>query len=139
MEQKAVVKRIVAPGVAQVSLMRQLECGLSCKSCEGCPQKPKDEILSLADNPLDAIVGDVVRVHSTSGSSIGIAALVYLVPCVTLVLGYLLAAWIGLGEGLSVVAAFAGLLFGFVPAILLDRAIARRGRPEFTIVSIEEE
>ena len=139
MEQKAVVKRIVAPGVAQVSLMRQLECGLSCKSCEGCPQKPKEEILSLADNSVDAAVGDVVRVRPTSGSSIGIAALVYVVPCVALVLGYLLGAWLGLGEGLSVAAAFAGLLFGFVPAVILDRAIARRGRPEFTIVSIEEE
>ncbi len=139
MEQKAVVKRIVAPGVAQVSLMRQLECGLSCKSCEGCPQRPKDEIFSLADNSVDAAVGDVVRVRSNSGSSIGIAALVYLVPCVTLVLGYLLGAGLGLGEGLSVAAAFAGLLLGFVPAVLLDRAVARRGRPEFTIVSIEEE
>ena len=139
MEQKAVVRRIVSPGVAQGSLMRQLECGLSCKSCEGCPQKPRDEILSLADNCVDAAVGNVVRVRPTSGNSIGIAALVYLVPCVTLVLGYLLGARLGLGEGLSVAAAFAGLLLGFVPAVLLDRAIARQGRPEFTIVSIEEE
>ena len=139
MEQKAVVKRIVAPGIAQVSLMRQLECGLSCKSCEGCPQKPKDEILSLADNSLNARTGQVVRVQSNSGSSIGIAALVYLVPCILLVLGYLLGAWLGLGEGLCIAAAFAGLLLGFVPAVILDRVIARRGKPEFTIIAIEEE
>ncbi len=139
MEQKAVVKRILSAQTAQVSLMRQLECGLSCKSCEGCPQKPKDEILSTAENPVGAVVGDVVRVQSNSGSAIGIAALVYLVPCVMLVLGYLLGARLGLGEGGSVAAAFAGLLLGFVPAVLLDRTIARRGRPEFTIVAIEEE
>lgn len=139
MEQKAVVKRIVAAGIAQVSLMRQLECGLSCKSCEGCPQKPKDEILSLADNAVNAQIGQVVRVQSNSGSAIGIAALVYLVPCVLLVLGYLLGAWLGLGEGLCIVTAFAGLLLGFVPAVILDRVIAHRGKPEFTIIAIEEE
>ena len=139
MEQKAVVKRILSAQTAQVSLMRQLECGLSCKSCEGCPQKPKDEILSTAENLVGAAVGDVVRVQSNSGSAIGIAALVYLVPCIMLVLGYLLGAYLGLGEGGCVTAAFAGLLVGFAPAVLLDRAIARRGKPEFTIVAIEEE
>ncbi len=136
MVQTAIVKRIAAPGVAEVSLMRQLECGLSCKSCEGCPQKPKDEILALADNAVDARVGDVVEVESNSGSAIGIAALVYLVPCIGLVLGYLLGAWLGLGEGLCVLLAFAGLFVGFVPALLLNRAIIKRDKPEFTIVRV---
>ncbi len=139
MDQKAVVKCVVSPHTAQVSLMRQLECGLSCKSCEGCPQRPRDEILSLAENAVGAKTGDVVRVRSNSGSAIGIAALVYLLPCATLAAGYLLGMRLGLGEGLSVVAAFAGLLAGFAPAVMLDRALARRGRPEFTIVAIEEE
>jgi len=116
--------------------MRQLECGLSCKSCEGCPQKPTDEILALAENAVGAGPGDVVEVQSNSGNAIGIAALVYLVPCVFLVLGYLLGAGLGLGEGLCVLAAFLGLFVGFVPALLLNRAIARREKPEFTILRI---
>lgn len=136
MVQTAVVKRIASPGVAEVSLMRQMECGLSCKSCEGCPQKPKDEILALADNTVDAAVGDVVEVESNSGSAIGIAALVYLVPCVGLALGYLLGVWLGLGEGLCVLLAFAGLLVGFAPALLLDRAIIKQDKPEFTILRV---
>ena len=136
MVQTAVVKRIVSPAVAEVSLMRQLECGLSCKSCEGCPQKPTDEILALAENTAEAAVGDVVEVESNSGSAIGIAALVYLVPCIFLILGYLLGTWLGLAEGLCVLLAFAGLFAGFVPALLLNRAIAGRSRPEFTIVRV---
>lgn len=136
MVQTAVVKRIISEHVAEVSLMRQLECGLSCKSCEGCPQKPKDEILARAENTAGACAGDVVEVESNSGSAIGIAALVYLVPCAFLVIGYLLGAWMGFGEGLCVLAAFAGLFLGFVPALLLNRAIVKRGKPEFTILRI---
>lgn len=136
MVQTAVVKRIISEHVAEVSLMRQLECGLNCKSCEGCPQKPKDEILALAENTVNAFVGDVVEVESNSGSAIGIAALVYLVPCVFLVLGYVLGAWLGLGEGLCVLAAFVGSFVGFAPALLLNRAIMKRGKPEFTILRI---
>jgi len=136
MIQTAVVKRILSSGAAEISLMRQLECGLSCKSCEGCPQKPTDEILALAENAVGAGPGDVVEVQSNSGNAIGIAALVYLVPCVFLVLGYLLGAGLGLGEGLCVLAAFLGLFVGFVPALLLNRAIARREKPEFTILRI---
>ena len=136
MIQTAVVKRILFSGTAEISLMRQLECGLSCKSCEGCPQKPKEEIFALAENPVEAQVGDVVEVESTSGSAIGIAALVYLVPCLFLVLGYLAGARLGLTEGLCVLAAFAGLFVGFLPALLLNRMLTKRGRPEFTILRV---
>lgn len=134
MVQTAIVKRIVSAQVAQVSLMRQLECGLSCKSCEGCPQKPKDEILALAENAVQAQVGDVVEVESNSGNAIGIAMLVYLVPCIFLILGYLLGAWLGLTEGLCVLLAFIGLFIGFAPALLLNRAIVKRDKPEFRIL-----
>ena len=48
MSQNAIVKKVVHPGVVEVSLMRQMECSLSCSSCEGCPQRPKEEILALA-------------------------------------------------------------------------------------------
>ena len=136
MIQTAVVKRILSPGLAEISLMRRLECGLNCKSCEGCPQKPTDEILAVADNAGNVKAGDVVEVESNSGSAIGIAALVYLVPCIFLILGYLLGARLGLSEGLCVLLAFVGLAVGFVPALLLNRAIAQRGKPEFTILRI---
>lgn len=136
MIQTAVVKRILSSGTAEISLMRQLECGLSCKSCEGCPQKPKDEVLAVAENSAGAKPGDVVEVQSNSGNAIGIAALVYLVPCVFLVLGYLLGSGLGFGEGLCVLIAFAGLFIGFVPALLLNRAIVRGGKPEFTILRV---
>ena len=134
MSQNAIVKKIVGEGVAEISLMRQLECGLSCKSCEGCPQKPKEEILALANNPIGAVPGDWVEVELASGSAIGVAALVYLVPCVTLLGGYLVGQGLGLGEGASVGLGAVGLLLGFLPAIWLNRRIVRRSAPEFSIL-----
>lgn len=138
MVQTAIVKRIVSADVAEISLMRQLECGLSCKSCEGCPQKPKDEIFALADNTVGAAVGSVVEVESNSGNAIGIAALVYLVPIIGLILGYLAGSLLALSEGLCVLCSFGGLLVGAAPALLLDRALGKRAKPEFTILRVRE-
>ena len=71
MSQNAIVKKVVHPGVVEVSLMRQMECGLSCSSCEGCPQRPKEEILALASDPQGgAKPGDWVEVEPASGSAI---------------------------------------------------------------------
>ena len=37
MVQNAIVKKIVGEGVAEVSLLRQMECGLHCDgACAGC-------------------------------------------------------------------------------------------------------
>ena len=78
MSQNAIVKKVVHPGVVEVSLMRQMECGLSCSSCEGCPQRPKEEILALASDPQGgAKPGDWVEVEPASGSAIGFALLVF--------------------------------------------------------------
>ena len=124
MSQNAIVKKVVHPGVVEVSLMRQMECGLSCSSCEGCPQRPKEEILALA----------WVEVEPASGSAIGFALLVFFLPCVFLLGGYLIGRLLGLGDGGSIGMAAAGLVLGFVPAVLINRTITRRKTPEFTVL-----
>ena len=48
MVQNAIVKQRIGEGVVQVSLLRQMECGLHCDgACAGCTQKPTQEILAL--------------------------------------------------------------------------------------------
>ena len=129
MNQSAIVKKEVRAGVVEVSLLRQVECGLSCGGdCAGCMQKPKGEILALASNPIGAKPGERVEVEATSGSSIGIALLIFAIPCVFLVLGYLLGKALGMGEMPL------GLVVGFLPAVLVNRAVTRRQEPEFTIL-----
>ena len=135
MVQNAVVKKIMGQDVAQVSLLRQMECGLHCDgACAGCTQQPKEEILALASNPIGARPGDIVEVEPSSGHNIGLSVVVFGLPCVGLAAGYVVGQALGLGEGLSLLGAAAGLLVGFLPAVLLNRRITRSQTPEFQIL-----
>lgn len=134
MSQNAIVKKVVHPGVVEVSLMRQMECGLSCSSCEGCPQRPKEEILALASDPQGGAKRGLGGGGPASGSAIGFALLVFFLPCVFLLGGYLIGRLLGLGDGGSIGMAAAGLVLGFVPAVLINRTITRRKTPEFTVL-----
>lgn len=132
MSQNAIVKNIVSKDVAEISLLRQLDCK-NCDNCGICSQKPGTELLALASNAIGAQKGDVVEVDSVAGSSIGVAVIVYVIPCVFLMLGYFLGQALGLGEMASVGVGAIGILVGFLPAVLLNRAITRRKSPEFII------
>ena len=90
MVQSAIVKKQIKEGVVEVSLLRQVECGLSCGgNCAGCMQKPQGELLALASDPIGTKPGERVEVEPSAGHSIGLSALVFGVPCIFLALGYL--------------------------------------------------
>ena len=134
MSQNAIVKKIVSDGVAQVSLLRQLDCK-NCDNCGICTQKPETELLAFASNTIGAHEGDIVEVESVAGSSIGVAVIVYVLPCVFLLLGYCLGQAMGLSELASIGGGALGVLVGFLPAILWNRVITKRNKPEFVILS----
>ena len=135
MVQSAIVKKQVRDGVVEVSLLRQVECGLSCNgNCAGCMQKPQGALLALASDPIGTRPGERVEVEPSAGHSIGLSALVFGVPCVFLALGYLLGAALGLGELPSVGMAAIGLVVGFLPAVWVNRRITRSRTPEFVIL-----
>ena len=135
MVQNAIVKKIVREGVAEVSLLRQMECGLHCDgACAGCSAKPPQEILALATNGINAQPGDFVEVEPSGGRNISTSVAVFLLPCLGLALGYGLGMNVlGLSEITALATAALGLAAGFVPALLMDRAIARSRDPEFAI------
>ena len=135
MSQNAIVKKVVQPRVGEVSLRRQLQGGLSCACCEGRPQLILVELLALASDPQGgAKPGDWVEVEPASGSALGFALLVFFLPCDFLLGGYLIGRLLGLGDGGSIGMAAAGLVLGFVPAVLINRTITRRKTPEFTVL-----
>ena len=136
MVQNAIVKKIVREGVAEVSLLRQMECGLHCDgACAGCSAKPPQEILALATNAIGAKPGDFVEVEPAGGRSISTSVAVFLLPCVGLGVGYALGMnAFHLSELTALATAALGLAAGFVPAVLMDRAISRSAAPEFAIL-----
>ena len=136
MVQNAIVKKIVRDGVAEVSLLRQMECGLHCDgACAGCTAKPPQEILALAANPIGVQPGDVVEVEPSIGHNIGTSVVVFLLPCVGLGVGYVLGqSLLQLGDLAAMGTAVLGLAVGFLPAFLLNRAMTRNQAPEFSIL-----
>ena len=136
MVQNAIVKRIVSDGVAEVSLLRQMECGLHCDgACEGCGQKPTEDILAMANNEIGAKPGDIVEVEPASGHNISASVIVFLLPCIGLGAGYVLGqALLNLSELAAMGTAFLGLVVGFLPAYLLNRSMTRSQAPEFNIL-----
>lgn len=136
MVQNAIVKQLVGEGMAQVSLLRQMECGLHCDgACAGCSQKPPQEILALAANPIGAKPGDVVEVEPSVGHGIGLSVIVFLLPCVGLGAGYALGqALLELGDVAALGTGALGLALGFLPALWLNRSMTRSQKPEFSIL-----
>ena len=138
MVQNAIVKQRIGEGVVQVSLLRQMECGLHCDgACAGCTQKPTQEILALASDPIGTKPGDVVEVEPTSGHNISTSVVVFLLPCVGLGAGYMLGqSLLHLGDIAALGTALLGLVLGFVPAWLINRAIFRSKAPEFAVLKL---
>ena len=136
MVQNAIVKKIVREGVAEVSLLRQMECGLHCDgACAGCSAKPPQEILALASNTIGARPGDFVEVEPSGGHNISTSVVVFLLPCVGLGLGYVLGMNVfRMGELAALLPAVLGLAAGFLPAVWMNRAITRSAAPEFAIL-----
>lgn len=135
MSQNAMIKEILPGGIVRISLMRQLECSMGCKSCDGCTAKPTQELIALASDPVGTKAGDYVEVESTGAGTITVALLVYLLPCLALLAGYGVGAYaLGLGEGLSISLGFVTFFLGFIPAKLLDMVIRGRKAPEFVVL-----
>ena len=135
---------VLAVGNAPTALLtiaEKIENGLRPALVIGVPVgfvnvvESKEEILALASDPQGgAKPGDWVEVEPASGSAIGFALLVFFLPCVFLLGGYLIGRLLGLGDGGSIGMAAAGLVLGFVPAVLINRTITRRKTPEFTVL-----
>lgn len=138
-QQKARVTRILDDGRAEVAVKRQSACGHDCAQCGGgCSElMVASEVRVVADNAAGAQPGDTVTVESSTSRVLGAAVLVYTVPFLLFFVGYFLGASLW-GEGAGMAVGAAGLVLGFVPAVLLDRRTRRRGSIQFRIVAVEQ-
>lgn len=123
MEQTVLVKRVLEDGSAEVLRVRESACSGECHKCSGCGSSQQTMVI-CAENPIGAKVGDWVAIEAKSGAVLKAAVMLYIVPLVLFIAGYLL------GEHLwqsGILFALAGLLIGLVLVKLLDRHMTKKG------------
>ena len=133
MEQLVRVKEIYPDGTAQVLHIRESACSGDCHQCSGCGAV-KQTMLLTAVNAIHAKPGELVLIASSSAPVLAAAGVLYLLPVLLFVLGYVagLLLW-GKGALAGGVAFAAGLLL----AILYDR-IAAKKKIVYTITGYPE-
>ena len=123
MEQTVRVHRILEDGSAEVIRVRESACSGDCHKCSGCGSS-QQTMMILAENPIGARVGDWVVIEAKSGAVLKAAVMLYIVPLVLFIAGYLF------GEYLwqkGVLFALAGLLLGLILVKLLDKHMTKKG------------
>lgn len=108
--------------MAEVIRIRESACSGDCHKCSGCGAAQQTMILT-AKNPIGAKPGDLVVLESESGPVLKAAVLLYLVPLVLFIIGYLL------GEQLwqkGMIMSLCGFLLGWIPVKCYDRHLAKK-------------
>lgn len=134
MEQLVRVQKCNSDGTAQVLHIRESACSGDCHKCSGCGAV-QQKMLLTAHNPIHAQPGQMVTVRASSGQVLAAAAMLYILPLVLFVAGYLIfeTNWQrgALGGGLAFV-------LGIVVAVLYDRLVARK-KTTYTITGFASE
>ena len=89
MEQIVSVRRLLPDGMAEVIRVRESACSGDCHKCSGCGAA-QQKVLLKARNPIGAQPGDMVVVTSETKTVLKAAAVLYMLPLVFFILGYLL-------------------------------------------------
>ena len=138
MTQVAQVKEIYSNGQARVAVVRKGACSHDCSKCGGCtPTAALPTVMADADNRVGAHVGDTVLVESDSAPVSGLAAIMYLLPMVLLVLGYVMGQLLHLSELGSIGTAALAFALSVGILILVDRRLKRSRSMTFRIIQIK--
>ena len=124
MEQKVKVRQVLPDGTARVVHIRESACSGDCHKCSGCGAA-KETITFTAHDPIGVKVGDVVIVKSDAAPVLRGAVVLYVLPVVLFLLGYLVT-MSGWGGG-------AGFLLGIAAVIAYDRLVAKKEQIQYTI------
>ena len=135
MTQIATVERIIDRDYAVISVPRKSACGHDCEECAGCGVSGA-AVRAKAINTVGAKVGEKVVVHSDTKKMLRIVALVYMIPVVLFLLGYLVPALLNASVSLQYTLAVVGFFAGIAVAIGYDRYLRARGGISFTIVRL---
>ena len=129
MQQLVKVLSCRSDDTVQVACIRQSACSGDCHKCSGCGAVEQTMIFT-ACNPIGAKPGDLVTVESATGPVLKAAAVLYMLPLVLFIAGYLLGMRWQLGGLIG------GLAFVLSIAIVVayDRLVMQKRNTVYTIV-----
>lgn len=128
MEQTVKVTKVFPNGTAQVVRIRESACSGDCHKCSGCGAQ-QQTMLFLANNPIGAAQGDMVIVSTASAPVLKAAAILYILPLVLFLVGYIGGAYLGLSGWLGAL----GFALGIGGVIAYDRRAAKKRETIYTI------
>lgn len=117
MTNTAVVVRLESARRATVRVARENACG-DCGKCKTGCANPREMVYVLAKNPIGAEPGDEVVVTASTRQVLSLAALVYLLPVLLLLGGWV---WLGWPAGVIGVAVSAAAI------VLAGRRLKHKG------------
>ena len=135
MTQIATVERILDADHAEISVPRKSACGHDCEECAGCGVTGA-AVKARAENPIGAEPGQKVVVESSTQKMLRIVVLVYLIPVVLFLAGYVITSMLTASVAAQYAVAVAGFVAGIVFAIFYDRRLRARGGLTFNIVRV---
>ena len=135
MTQIATVERILDADHAEISVPRKSACGHDCEECAGCGVSGA-AVKARAMNPIGAQPGQKVVVESSTKKMLRIVVLVYLIPVVLFLAGYVITSMLTASVAAQYTVAGAGFVLGIVFAIFYDRWLRARGGLSFNIVRL---
>ena len=135
MTQIATVERILNNDYAEISVPRKAACGHDCEECAGCGVSGS-AVHARAANPIGARPGQKVVVQSDTKKLMNAIMVVYLIPVVLFLAGYLIMLALGFSVTLQYTVAIIGFVISIGLAIRYDRKVRERGGINFRIVRL---
>ena len=142
MEQRVLVRRVLPEGRAEVVHVRQSACSGDCHKCAGCGAAQETMVFTVKD-PIGVRPGDVVIVSSESAPVLFSAAVLYLLPLVLFIAGYLVGMQWSLGGlvgyalghrfGLGALVGCLAFVLSIGLAVVYDRTVAAKKKTVYTI------
>jgi len=133
MTNEGIVTKLLPGCMAEVAVTRSTACGGNCGSCEAC--QFQNELKTIARNTPGAHPGQRVTIETSSSVIFGAAMLVYIVPLVFFIIGYIIASALGAREGICVLSSFVFLVFSAVILVSSQRK-KKNKKIDFEIIEI---